>query len=156
MKTWMMSVVVAMVLIGCSGDKKENQAVNVEPVKKVTPASVVEKKPEPVIAKEEPKPVVEKAVQEVEKKVEAVVESVGPDGALLFKVCATCHGAKAEKKALGQSQIIKGWDEAKLYEALMGYKQGTYGGMMKMTMIPQIQKLSEEQIQALAVYISKL
>lgn len=32
------------------------------------------------------------------------------DGATLFKACAACHGASAEKAALGKSQIIKGWE----------------------------------------------
>nr|WP_245534132.1 c-type cytochrome [Sulfurimonas autotrophica] len=78
------------------------------------------------------------------------------DGAKLFTVCSSCHGAHAEKKALGKSQIIKGWDEAKIIMALKGYKDGTYGGAMKAVMKGQVTKLSEDDIKALAKYISNL
>ena len=33
------------------------------------------------------------------------------DGATLYKKCAGCHGANGEKKALGKSLVIKGWEE---------------------------------------------
>ena len=29
----------------------------------------------------------------------------------LFKTCASCHGLKGEKEALGKSQVITGWDK---------------------------------------------
>ncbi|MRI83938.1 MAG: cytochrome C [Nitratiruptor sp.] len=79
------------------------------------------------------------------------------DGAALYKKCAGCHGAKGEKKALGKSAPIAGWDKAKLVEALKGYKAGTrnvYG--MGMLMKGQVASLSDADIEALAEYISKL
>ncbi len=78
------------------------------------------------------------------------------DGATLFKTCATCHGAKAEKSALNKSQVIAGWDAAKITAALEGYKAGTYGGPLKGTMIAQTKNLDADSIKALAEYISKI
>jgi cytochrome c553 len=78
------------------------------------------------------------------------------DGATLFKVCATCHGTKAEKAALNKSQIIAGWDAAKITAALNGYKEGTYGGPLKGTMTPQVKNLSADDIKVLSEYIPTL
>ncbi len=86
----------------------------------------------------------------------AAVEAPKADGKALFTVCAGCHGQKAEKKALGQSQVIGGWDAAKIENALKGYKAGTYGGAMKGVMQGQAAKLDDAKIKALAEYISTL
>ena len=75
------------------------------------------------------------------------------DGATLFKKCSACHGANAEKKALGKSQIIKGWKASKTVAALKGYKDGTYGGPMKGVMKGQVAALNDAQIESLAKYI---
>ena len=78
------------------------------------------------------------------------------DGAGLFKACAGCHGANGERAALGKSQVIKGWDEAKTLTALKGYKDGSYGGPMKGVMKGQVARLSEEDIKALSAHIAGL
>jgi len=78
------------------------------------------------------------------------------DGAALFKKCAGCHGAKAEKKALGKSQVIAGWDAAKVEKALNGYKDGSYGGAMKGLMKGQIASYSADDIKAVAKYVEGL
>ena len=78
------------------------------------------------------------------------------DGASLFKACAGCHGANAEKAALGKSQIIKGWDISKTQEALTGYKNGSYGGAMKGVMKGQVARLTEADIKAVAEHIASL
>ncbi|WP_421716937.1 c-type cytochrome [Arcobacter arenosus] len=78
------------------------------------------------------------------------------DGAGLYQSCAACHGINAEKAALGKSQIIKGWDAAKIETALKGYKDGSYGGAMKGVMKGQVARLSDADIKALAEYISKM
>jgi cytochrome c553 len=75
------------------------------------------------------------------------------DGAELYKKCAGCHGVNAEKKALGKSQIIKGWDAQKTVAALKGYKDGTYGGAMKALMRGQVAALNDAQIESLAKFI---
>ena len=80
-----------------------------------------------------------------------LVASVGlmaADGAALFKKCQSCHGVKAEKKALGKSQVIAGWDAAKIEAALKGYKAGTYGGPMKGVMKGQVAKYSDADLKA--------
>jgi len=79
------------------------------------------------------------------------------DGGALFKSnCSSCHGAKAQNKALGKSHVIAGWDSKKISAALHGYKNGTYGGSMKTIMKGQASKLNDDQISALANFISKL
>lgn len=78
------------------------------------------------------------------------------DGAALYKSCAGCHGVMGEKKALGKSQIITGWESKKTVEALKGYKDGTYGGAMKGVMKGQVSRLDDEKINALGVYIQSL
>jgi len=163
-----LSVVLAIFIAGCSEEKSSQTNVvqtNGEPavkeaVKQGTP--VEQTKVEEVVQKaahevEESKVV--KKVEEVKKVVATapVVEKTpSVDGAKLFTTCASCHGTQAEKKALGKSRIIKGWDEAKIITALHGYKDGTYGGQMKAIMKGQADKLSDADIKALAKYISKL
>ncbi len=78
------------------------------------------------------------------------------DGATLFKKCAGCHGANAQKKALGRSEVINAWKSDKIVSALQGYKAGTFGGAMKGIMKGQVSSLSKEQIKALADYIPTL
>lgn len=85
------------------------------------------------------------------------ISLMAADGASLFKRCAGCHGAKAEKHALGKSAVIAGWPKAKVVEALKGYKAGTrnvhgMGAVMK----GQAASLSDADMDALGDYISKL
>jgi cytochrome c len=70
--------------------------------------------------------------------------------------CAGCHGAGFEKAALGKSQIVKGWDEAKVVAALTGYKDGSYGGPMKGVMKGQVAKLTDADIADIAKQISAM
>jgi len=85
-----------------------------------------------------------------------VTSLLAADGAELFKKCVSCHGANAEKSALGKSQIIQGWDKAKTVTALKGYKDGTYGGAMKAIMKGQVAPYSDADIEAVSAYISTL
>jgi|LGVF01.2.fsa_nt_gb cytochrome c553 len=78
------------------------------------------------------------------------------DGAALYKKCAACHGAKAEKKALNKGQIIQGWDAAKIEASLKGYKDGTYGGAMKGLMKGQVASYDDAKIKAVSEYIAGL
>ena len=97
------------------------------------------------------------------KKIILTVMAIGAmsflaaDGAALYKKCAGCHGAKAEKKALGKSAVIAGQDVAKTEEALKGYKAGTLnkngmGGLMK----GQVASYSDDDIKAVSEYIAGL
>ncbi|MEN4052386.1 MULTISPECIES: c-type cytochrome [Sulfurimonas] len=166
-----LSVAVALFLLGCSDNKSNTQEsksvapAQTEVVEKVT---AVEKKTAPteekvVVAEEKTTPTEtqESVVEEVVStatteapKVETATPAV--DGAKLFTVCSSCHGAHGEKKALGKSQIIQGWQTSQVVTALKGYQDGTYGGAMKGVMKGQAAKLSDAEINALAEYISKL
>ncbi len=78
-------------------------------------------------------------------------------GKIKFAACAGCHGQKAERKALGKSEVIAGWDAAKVEEALKGYKAGTRNKHgMGATMKAQTAALSDADIANLAAYISTL
>lgn len=70
--------------------------------------------------------------------------------------CAGCHGADFSKAALGKSQVVKGWDAAKIEASLIGYKNGTYGGPMKGVMAGQVKNLSEADIKDLAAQIAAI
>jgi cytochrome c553 len=70
--------------------------------------------------------------------------------------CAACHGASFEKVALGKSQIVKGWDEAKTIAALKGYQDGSYGGPMKGVMKGQVVKLTDADIADIAKQIAAM
>lgn len=77
-------------------------------------------------------------------------------GKKLFAVCIPCHGAKAEKSAVNKSQIINKWSKDQILKALKGYKDGTYGGTYKATMIPTVKRLSDDDMEELAAYIVNL
>jgi len=83
----------------------------------------------------------------------SLTAAVASDGANLYKKCTGCHGVNAEKKALGKSAIIKGWETQKTVAALKGYKAGTYGGPMKGLMKGQVASFDDAQIEAVAKYI---
>ncbi len=102
---------------------------------------------------------VTQTVNEVAAKVEEVTASeddLVAKGQGLYMKCAACHGANAQNPALGKSQIIKGWEASKTIDALNGYKNDTYGGAMKGVMKSQVANLSDNDIKALATFISTL
>lgn len=70
--------------------------------------------------------------------------------------CAGCHGEHAEKKALGVSKVIQGWDEVLLENVLHGYKEGTYGNHLRNVMKKQVKKLKEHDKQIISEYIKSL
>ena len=77
------------------------------------------------------------------------------DGAAAYSKCAGCHGTMGEKKALGKSKVINKMSKEDLVSALNGYKDGSYGGAMKGLMKGQVAKLSDEDIEAIALHIAK-
>jgi len=87
----------------------------------------------------------------------ATVTAAAIDGNTLFvQKCASCHGMKGEKSALGKSQIIADLTEQQIKDALHGYQDGSYGKEMKGLMQGQVKALSSESITALAKHISTL
>lgn len=155
----------------------EVQAVVPEPTKAITPPAKVEstpiveskssEKPVEKIKTEPKKPSVPNVVKEIKPQAEVIkevkpqtevkVQAVQADASALYGAkCASCHGAKAEKPALGKSQVIAGWSASKIEDALHGYQSGSYGKEMKALMAGQAKSLSGDQIKSLAKYISTL
>jgi len=64
--------------------------------------------------------------------------------------CVGCHGSNFEKAAMGKSKVVKDMSKAEIVAALKGYKDGSYGGAMKMMMKGQVAALSEADMTALA------
>ena len=60
--------------------------------------------------------------------------------------CKGCHGANFEKVALGKSKIVSEMTKDQVSEALIGYKNDTYGGAMKGIMKAQVVKYSDEAL----------
>ena len=78
------------------------------------------------------------------------------DGAAIYTPCAGCHGANGEKEALGVGAVIAGQSKDDLVMKIKGYKDGSYGGSMKTSMMPMVANLNDDQIAAVAEYISGL
>ena len=75
------------------------------------------------------------------------------DAKALFEAkCATCHGLKAEKKALGKSEIIaqNGYDD--IIKDLKEFKSGKGSPIMQ----AQVKNLTQQELEALAKYIDSL
>lgn len=132
----------------------------------VTGSEAVKSVSEKVVTttKEVTKEVSEKAVEtkdKIEQSLNSIVETktaeanktAGIDAKAIYLKCAGCHGSNGETPALGKSQVIKGWDSSKVKEALVGYKDGSYGGVMKGVMKSQVATLSDDEISALSEYI---
>jgi len=85
----------------------------------------------------------------------AVSSLMAADGAAIYQSkCFSCHGEKASKAALTKSQIIAGWDAAKIVTAVNGYKDGSYGGALKASMKSIATGLSDEELKAVAATIA--
>ncbi len=164
MKKGLIITATALLLFaGCTEDKKEAKE---QIASKQEVVQTVEKKEQEV--KAEPK-TQEAKVEEPkidEKKIEPKIDEAKAEnntasvdelsGEVLFKTCASWHGLKGEKEALGKYQAITGWDKNRVIKALNGYKDGSYGGVMKSAMKPHVVSKTPEQIDALADFISKL
>jgi len=66
-------------------------------------------------------------------------------------VCAGCHGAHFEKHALGKSKIVANMSHKEVVKALLGYKNGTFGGSMKGVMQAQVAKYSVAELKAVKI-----
>lgn len=72
-----------------------------------------------------------------------------------MKVCTSCHGISFEKEALGKSKIVKNMSDDEVKNALLGYKNGTYGGVMKSMMKSQVNKYSETDLEQFSVLVNE-
>jgi len=150
-KSFIIIAIALFLLTSCSEDKEAKKEQKTEQTSQMqTKQEIVKVVENTKENKEHPKvesKIDEKIVEEVKKIVDAEA---------MFKVCASCHGPKGEKEALGKSQAITGWDKDRTIRALNGYKNETYGGIMKGIMKQYIQTKTKEEIEALADFISKL
>ena len=146
------SVVCALLLLGCSNDSTPTETST--PAPEVTSAPVSTEAPiaTPPAPEQEPATVATPVTEAPKTPVVASIDG----GALYGQKCASCHGAKAEKSALNKSQIIAQFSETQVKEALKGYQAGTYGKEMKALMQGQAKALDDAQIDALAKHISTL
>ena len=74
-----------------------------------------------------------------------------------YEKCKGCHGQAGEKVALGKSAKITGQDAERTVKQLTAYKNGTlnlYG--MGAIMKAQVRSMTDEDIKAMADYISEL
>ena len=152
-----LSIASVLFLLGCS--ESASQAPSSEVLSATTVAetnlSTSEQTSTPTTTVEQPSATVVSKSPAVEKP--AIPTDVAVDAATLYgQKCVSCHGAKAEKVALGKSQIIATLSETQIKDALKGYQAGTYGKEMKALMQGQAKGLSDPQIDALAKYISAL
>jgi len=102
------------------------------------------------------------AVDTVKEAADTATKSVSDTadkaaGAELYKKCAGCHGVDGKTNALGKSAVIAGEAKDDLVTKINEYKAGTrntagMGSLMK----GQVASLSDEEIQALANYISSM
>jgi len=88
---------------------------------------------------------------------EATASSDNSKGKEIYKRCVSCHGADGKTKALGKSEIIAGQNADDLVKKLEEYKAGTRNvAGMGALMNGQVKSLSDEEIKAVAQYISNL
>ncbi|WP_373031098.1 cytochrome c, partial [Sulfurovum sp.] len=86
-------------------------------------------------------------------KVVALGALLATTGAYAVSVaaCTGCHGQYFEKAALGKSKIVKDMSYKEIKDAMMGYKNGTYGDTMKGVMVAQVKNLNDDEIEAMSL-----
>lgn len=95
------------------------------------------------------------AVESVKEASSEAVEAVTGEAA--YAKCAACHGKDGKTQALGKSAVIAGQAAAVLETSLAEYKAGTRNVVgMGMLMKSQVATMSDEEIKAVAEYISKM
>lgn len=179
MKLWVLAVCSsALLLAACGGDDNAHtqstastasssaQTTSQAPVQSTeTAQSTVSAAASTLVEKttEKVQTVAKSAVEQGEQAVNAATQAVqqavnsAPNGQQIFSSrCASCHGAKAELKALGASKEIAQMSTAEIHAALLGYQSGSYGGQMKAVMQGQAKGLSAAEVDALANYIPTL
>ncbi len=77
-----------------------------------------------------------------------IICSVAAFAAVNLGACKGCHGANFEKAALGKSKIVKDMTKQEVNDAMVGYKNGTYGGPMKGVMKGQVARYSDEELRS--------
>lgn len=77
-----------------------------------------------------------------------------PCAELYAKKCAKCHGADGSKTSGASGGVmLKGQSAEDIKTKLMGYKDGSYGGAKKKTMMRMVGKLTDQQLVDLSLLI---
>ena len=160
------AVSLTLLLLGCSEDQAqktknvtaEESVKMAENVQNITENSIeTAQNSLKKIAKEVNVKVVNKSKEVIEETSKTIAKKeLTIDGSKIFAKCVSCHGKNAEKKALNKSKVIQGWSVLEVTTAINGYKDGSYGSTMKGVMKPQVNKLSDAEIQAVSEFISNL
>ncbi len=159
----------ALLLGGCvdsstgasaKADMEGGKSPKVEAPKKEVKAPAQEEKKAEAPKKEEAKaPVAEEPKKETNATAPATEEKKAEEpkkeATVNTTVCAGCHGANFEKKAMGVSKIVKDLSKDDIIKALKGYKDGSYGGSMKGIMKAQASALDDATIEAIANKVGK-
>lgn len=74
----------------------------------------------------------------------------------LFTQCSKCHGKLAQNHAMGKSKIMRDLSKEEIISAIKGYRNGTYGKLMKSTKKQTFAHFTDRQIEQLATYIKTL
>ncbi|NNJ45638.1 MAG: c-type cytochrome [Sulfurovum sp.] len=97
------------------------------------------------------------AAAAVKEKAAELTESVTTEPPAAYAKCKGCHGADGKTKALGKSAVIAGQDKAAIITSMNEYKAGTKNvAGMGMLMKGQAASMSDEEIEAVAEYLSKI
>lgn len=120
-----------------------------EPVENVVAADLVEQKVEATLQE------IQAQAQDVAQDVAKADESANPaiDGASVYSTCAGCHGGSAEG---GIGPKLAGQAVDAIVAKLNRYKSGEQIGPLTGMMAPMAVPLSDEQMQAVAEYLSGL
>lgn len=79
------------------------------------------------------------------------------DAATLFQTrCQACHGPDGGRPPVPGITPIKGRSSEDILKMLEGFQHGTFGGAQKQVMEGVTHQLTEDQMKALADYVSKL
>lgn len=79
---------------------------------------------------------------------------VAADGAKLYGAkCAECHGADGKDSAISGKAIA---GDTAVLTKLTGYKAGSFGGDQKATMQASLEGLNDDQMKAVAAYVTTL
>lgn len=75
------------------------------------------------------------------------------NGKKIYKKCASCHGEKGMKMALGKSKNLALMESIDIQRSLFLYRDSNYGGSLKKNMKGQALVLSDQDILDVVYYI---
>lgn len=143
-KMTLLSVAVAALLfVGCGGDKPaeaNTTDANVTVEANATEANATEATTE---------------ANATEANTTAAAPAAAVDGAAAYATCSACHGADG-KGTVGGAKVLAGLSAADIDTKLHAYKAGSVQSPTAAIMNAQAANLNDDQIKALADYISKL